>query len=36
MTDFHEIYTRYAGDIYRFALFLCGDAAETEELPLKH
>ena len=36
MTDFHEIYTRYAGDIYRFALFLCGDAAETEELTLKH
>lgn len=32
MTDFHEIYTRYDGDIYRFALFLCGDAAEAEEI----
>jgi RNA polymerase sigma-70 factor, ECF subfamily len=32
MTDFHELYTRYAGDIYRFALFLCGDAAEAEEI----
>ncbi len=32
MTDFHEIYTRYAGDIYRFALLLCGNAAEAEEI----
>lgn len=32
MTDFHELYTRYAGDIYRFALFLCGDKAEAEEI----
>ena len=32
MTDFHELYTRYAGDIYRFALFLCGDAAEAEDI----
>jgi len=28
MTDFKELYTRYAGDIYRFAMFLRGDAAE--------
>lgn len=32
MTDFHELYTRFAGDIYRFSLFLCGDAAEAEEI----
>ncbi len=32
MTDFHELYTRYAGDIYRFALFLCGDAAEAKDI----
>ncbi len=32
MTDFHGLYTRYADDIYRFALFLCRDAAEAEEI----
>lgn len=32
MTDFHGLYTRHAGDVYRFALFLCGDAAEAEEI----
>jgi RNA polymerase sigma-70 factor, ECF subfamily len=32
MTDFHELYTWYADDIYRFALFLCGDAAEAEDI----
>ena len=32
MTDFHELYTRHAGDIYRFALFLSGDTAEAEEI----
>ena len=32
MTDFHELYSRYAGDIYRFALFLCGDTAEAEDI----
>ena len=32
MTDFHELYKRYAVDIYRFALFLCGDAAEAEDI----
>lgn len=32
MTDFHELYTRYAVDIYRFALFLCGDAAEAKDI----
>ncbi|RPJ03449.1 MAG: sigma-70 family RNA polymerase sigma factor [Candidatus Aminicenantes bacterium] len=32
MTDFRELYTRYAADVYRFALFLSGDAAEAEEI----
>lgn len=32
MTNFHELYTRYASDVYRFALFLCGDAADAEEI----
>jgi RNA polymerase sigma-70 factor (ECF subfamily) len=32
MTDFHELYSRYAGDIYRFALSLCGDAADAEDI----
>jgi RNA polymerase sigma-70 factor, ECF subfamily len=32
MTDFHELYIRYAGDIYHFALFLCGNAGEAEEI----
>jgi RNA polymerase sigma-70 factor, ECF subfamily len=32
MTDFHELYTRYAGDIYHFALFLCGNAVEAEDI----
>ncbi len=32
MTDFHGLYTRYADDIYRFALFLCRDTAEAEDI----
>jgi RNA polymerase sigma-70 factor (ECF subfamily) len=32
MSDFHELYIRYAGDIYRFAMFLSGDAAEAEDI----
>ena len=32
MTDFKELYSRYADDIYRFALFLCGDAADAEDI----
>lgn len=32
MTNYHELYTKYAGDVYRFALFLCGNAAEAEEI----
>lgn len=32
MNDFHDLFTRYASDIYRFALFLCGDEAEAEDI----
>ena len=32
MTDFHQLYIRYADDIYRFALFLCGDPSEAEDI----
>lgn len=32
MKDFHDLFTRYAGDIYRFALFLCGDEAEAKDI----
>ncbi|MCF8262242.1 MAG: RNA polymerase sigma factor [Melioribacteraceae bacterium] len=30
--DFHDLFTRYANDIYRFALFLCGDKTEAEDI----
>ena len=32
MTDYHDLYKRYAHDIYRFALYLSGDAAEAEDI----
>ena len=32
MTDFHEIYVRYAEDIYRFAIYLCGDKDMAEDI----
>ncbi|PKL81829.1 MAG: hypothetical protein CVV24_13250, partial [Ignavibacteriae bacterium HGW-Ignavibacteriae-3] len=32
MTDFHDLYTRYSGDIYRFALFLCGSVEDAEDI----
>ena len=32
MTDFHELYNRYAGDIYRFAFSLCGNAVEAQDI----
>ena len=32
MSNFHDLFTRYASDIYRFALFLCGDEAEAEDI----
>jgi RNA polymerase sigma-70 factor (ECF subfamily) len=30
--DLHELYSRYAADVHRFALYLCGDAALADDL----
>lgn len=32
MTDFQSLYDRYAKHLYRFALSLCGNSAEAEDL----
>lgn len=32
MTDSRDLYNQYAGDVYRFALFLCGNPPEAEEI----
>jgi RNA polymerase sigma-70 factor, ECF subfamily len=32
MIDFDSLYQRYAQDVYRFALYLCGDPAYAEEI----
>lgn len=32
MTDFQELYERHARDLYRFALYLCGNHAEAEDI----
>ena len=32
MNEFHELFTQYGKDIYRFSLFLCGDKTEAEEI----
>ena len=32
MTDIEDLYDRYAGDVRRFALYLCGDAAMADEI----
>lgn len=32
ITDFKELYQRYAGDIFRFSLYLCGDTVEAEDI----
>src|ERR1043166_4043638 len=32
MTGFHELYERYARDVYRFARYLSGDAALAEDI----
>jgi RNA polymerase sigma-70 factor, ECF subfamily len=32
MTDFHSLYQRYAPQVRRFALFLCGEAALADDL----
>jgi RNA polymerase sigma-70 factor (ECF subfamily) len=30
--DFHSVYERYSQDVYRFAYFLCGNAASAEDI----
>lgn len=32
MTEFEVLYRRYARDVHRFALFLCGDHAAAEDI----
>ncbi len=32
MTAFQELYERHARDLYRFALYLCGNHAEAEDI----
>ena len=32
MTDFEALYANYSRDIYRFALYLCGNQAEAEDI----
>lgn len=32
LTDFHSLYVKYAGDVRRFALLLCGNSALAEDL----
>ncbi len=32
MNKFHDLFTKYGKDIYRFALFLCGNETEAEEI----
>jgi RNA polymerase sigma-70 factor, ECF subfamily len=32
MSDFDLIYRQHANDVYRFALWLCGDAAQAEDV----
>ena len=32
MSDFHSLYQRYAPQVHRFALFLCGDSALADDI----
>ena len=32
MTDIENLYKRYAGDVRRFALYLCGDVVMADEI----
>lgn len=32
MTNFHQLYEKYAADVYRFAYWLSGNAAEAEDI----
>ena len=34
MTEFEALYERYARDIYRFALYLCGERATAEDITM--
>lgn len=31
-TDFGSIYRRYSGDVFRFAVYLCGNRADAEDI----
>ena len=30
--DFHQLYTRYAADVHRFAVYLCCDSALADDI----
>lgn len=32
VTNFHELYQKYAADVYRFAYWLCGNAQDAEDI----
>ena len=32
LTPLHEIYQRHAADVFRYALFLCGNRAQAEDI----
>jgi RNA polymerase sigma-70 factor (ECF subfamily) len=32
MSDFEALYERHAADVFRFALYLCGDRAQAEDI----
>lgn len=32
IVDFRSLYERYAQDVYRFAMYLCGDPVLTEDI----
>jgi len=32
VTNFHELYQKYAQDVYRFAYWLCADAQDAEDI----
>src|SRR5262245_24590678 len=32
LVDFHSVYERYSRDVYRFALYLCGDFSLADDI----
>lgn len=32
ITNFHDLYQKYAQDVYRFSYWLCGDSQEAEDI----